>query len=228
MSHPSRDDLTAYALGALEPAEHRSVAEHSEGCERCERELRALAPAVGVLAESVEQREPPPELRERLMEVIRSEAADAEPARAERRARRRRGRGLGGFLLRPAAGLAVVALAIAAVAGYLVAGDGGDDARTVPVASTLPGAGGSLVVQGDQATLSVHGVPPPAEGVLQIWVTDGATTRPAGTLAPSADGAADAAVPQAASGADMVLVTREPRAGMSAPTSDPVLEVELN
>ena len=230
MSHPSREDLTAYVLGALDPSEEREVAAHSADCASCERELRALAPAVGILAESVEQREPPPELRERLMTVVRAEAAPA-PEGAERRpARRWRRPDLGALLLRPATGIAVVAVAVAALAGYLVAGDdGGERASTVPAAATMPGAGGSLVVQGDQATLRVHGMPPPAGGgVYQVWVADGPVTRPSATFVPGADGSANAAVPEAAGDADKVLVTREPRAGLTAPTSPAVLEVELD
>ncbi|MGA9370619.1 MAG: zf-HC2 domain-containing protein, partial [Solirubrobacterales bacterium] len=60
--HPDRDALVAYSLGALDPREAAAVEAHAPGCARCTRELEALAPAVAVLGESVEQLEPPPEL----------------------------------------------------------------------------------------------------------------------------------------------------------------------
>ena len=49
--------------------------ESIETCPRCSRELEALAPAVAVLGESVEQLEPPPELRERVLAIVREETA---------------------------------------------------------------------------------------------------------------------------------------------------------
>ena len=150
MTHPSHDDLTGYALGALDPEEERTVSRHVPDCERCSTELRErIYPAVGVLAESVPQLEPPPELRERLLEIVRAEAeVKAEPAKAGRGRRSRLGR----LVLRPAAGLAVLAVVAAGVAGYLVANDGdegGGGVSTVPVTQAGAGIGGSLVVAED-------------------------------------------------------------------------------
>src|SRR5262249_54965573 len=118
MACPSRDDLVAYALGALDPDEERAVEAHAPGCDRCARELEALAPAVAVLGESVEQLEAPPELRERVMATVHTEAqaprgAQPAPATPGRR-------GVRSFALRPAVGLAALAVAGAGVAGYLV------------------------------------------------------------------------------------------------------------
>src|SRR5687767_9349790 len=100
--HPDRDDLTAYALGALDPGEEREVARHVGDCEECTAELRHLAPAVGVLAESVEQRQAPPELRERLLATVRAEAATAAGEEPRSEGRRRAPRfSFGAFVLRP-------------------------------------------------------------------------------------------------------------------------------
>lgn len=231
MAHPSRDDLTAYALGALEPGEERDVAAHADGCERCSAELRRLAPAVGVLAESVEQREPPPELRERLMSVVGEEAAAASPARAEGAGRARERRGFGWLLLRPAAGFAAVAIAVAGVGGYLLAQDDGRGAEPKSFelsSSNLPGAGGTLVVEDDQATMQVHGMPRlPKGAVYQVWVADGEAVSPSAAFVPRDDGTATAAVPEAAQGADVVMVTREPRPGKLSPTLPTVMTAEL-
>ena len=72
--HPDRDDLVAYSLGALDPREAGAIEAHAPSCARCMRELEALAPAIAVLGESVEQMEPPPELRERVLGIVREEA----------------------------------------------------------------------------------------------------------------------------------------------------------
>ena len=106
--HPSQEDLAAYAIGGLDGREERVVAKHLDRCEECATELaEKYGPAVAVLAESVEQVEPPPELRQSLMATVRggggSGAARPGPdAPAPLRWQ--------GFLLRPAAGLAAVAL----------------------------------------------------------------------------------------------------------------------
>ena len=141
--HPTQDDLVAYSVGALDPHEEQAVAEHVAACERCESELAHLAPAVGVLAESVEQVQPPPELRERLMATVRAEAAPAETTVA---APRRSRFDLRSLFIRPAAGLAVAVVAIAALGGYLIADDGGSGSRTVPVTEAAGNATGELVV----------------------------------------------------------------------------------
>ena len=73
--HPDRDDLVAYSLEALEPGEAAAIEAHAPTCPRCSRELEALAPAVAVLGESVEQLEPPTELRERVLAIVREETA---------------------------------------------------------------------------------------------------------------------------------------------------------
>jgi anti-sigma factor ChrR (cupin superfamily) len=71
--HP-RDDLAAFALGALDRAEAVEVERHLDACERCRDELHWLAPAVDLLPSSVPQLEPPPRLRRGLMRTVRAEA----------------------------------------------------------------------------------------------------------------------------------------------------------
>jgi len=225
MACPDRDDLVGHALGALEPDREREVARHAEDCERCSRELRRLAPAVGVLAESVEQVDPPPSLRERVLGVVREEAGRPASAPSPRRGRLR------GFLWRPAAALGAIALLAAGAVGYL-AHDGGDNGRSgedFAMRSSIEGASGSLEVEGDGATLRARGMPQLAEGaVYQVWVAGGDGVRPSAAFVPHADGSATAAVPEAAAGATQVMVTKEPRAGMGAPHSAPVLSARLD
>ena len=113
--HEHRSDaLAAYLLGALEPGEAAELERHLAGCEECRTELEWLRPAVQQLPESVQRVEAPPELRGRLMEQVRSEA---ESAPAPRPARRQR---VGGWSLRPVAGLAALVLVVAALAAPIV------------------------------------------------------------------------------------------------------------
>jgi anti-sigma factor RsiW len=222
-SHPNTDDLAAFALGALNPKEQGSVAEHVDGCERCATELQdRLTPAVAVLAESVEQIEPPPSLRQNLMATVHEEAgvgAELENPRPSRERSR-----LGAFLMRPAAGLATLALVGAAIGGYVVAE--GDQAATETVAlpNSLNGAGGTLVVEGDAATLHMHDMASLDKGdVYQVWVADSSGVKPSAAFVPHEDGTATAAVPEAAGDVDQVMITRETRAGVEAPTLNQIV-----
>src|SRR5262245_23002218 len=134
MKHASKDDLVGLALGALEPRDERRVAKHARSCERCSMELRRLEPAVGALAESVEQLDPPDSLRQSLMATVHAEAS-AEPAAPGTPATPRRG--LRGFLRRPAAALGATALLVAGAVGYAVR-DQEDNAERIPVAGAGP------------------------------------------------------------------------------------------
>ena len=64
-----REDLAAYALGALEEPEAERLRAHLEGCEECRRQLRWLEPAVELLPRTVEQLEPPVRLRLSLIHI---------------------------------------------------------------------------------------------------------------------------------------------------------------
>ena len=94
--HPDRDDLVAYSLDALDPRETAEIEAHAPGCARCTRELEALVPAVAVLGESVEQLEPPPELRERVLAIVREEAEAKQAELSGSGAGRKRRRGASG------------------------------------------------------------------------------------------------------------------------------------
>jgi anti-sigma factor RsiW len=228
MSHPSPEDLTGFALEALDPEEERAVSDHLPGCARCSTELRErIYPALGVLAESVEQREPPPELRERLLEIVREEAAAASQPAAPRRRRRLR---LGPLVLRPAAALAAIAVLLAGVGGYLLRdGDDGGGASTVPVTQSPAGIGGSLVVAEESAMLSVHGMPQlPKGAVYQLWVAQGSSVRPSSSFVPDASGRGTAVVPEHLPAGSQVLVTRESGPGHQAPTSEPLLAARVD
>ncbi len=217
-----REDVAAYAIGALEPDEAAELERHLAGCEQCRRDLRWLAPAVSSLGESVERREPPASLRTELMATVREEAGRPHPA-ALREGRRR----FGGFLLRPAIGFAAVALLVAV--GLIAYSAGGGGMETVTSHST-PGSSvqATLKRTGDSGTLELTGLRQlPSKRVYQAWVQRGGRMEPSSLFAPRRDGTASAAIPRHLDGARQVLVTVEPRGGSMAPTSAPLVGVRV-
>jgi anti-sigma-K factor RskA len=224
--HPDRDELVAYSLGALDPREAGAVEAHAPSCARCTRELEALAPAVAVLGESVEQMEPPPELRERVLGIVREEAeakqAEISGERAQEEARMRRGgHGWRGLVLRPAMGLAALAILIAGIGGYLIAGNGGGGeggAQTVPVVAQQ-GIGGTLAVGDTSSMLDLHGLHElSGREVYQVWVAHGSTVKPSSNFIPNSSGRAMTAVDGHLTAGTKVMVTKEPHPGQTSPT----------
>ena len=220
--HPHRDDLVAFALGALEPAEERAIEAHTPSCARCTRELEALVPAVGVLGESVEQLEPPPELRERVLEEVRADVArSAELEAAPRRPQRRGWRGL---FMRPAiaVGLAIV---IAAVGGYVIAGNGGGGPEGQTTVAVKPGPAapeisGSLAVSDNSSTLDLNGLKQlTGNEVYQVWIAEGSNPPiPSSSFTPDRAGQAMTAVDGELKPGTNVMLTRESGPGHTTPT----------
>lgn len=217
-----RDELAAYLLGALEPGEAAELERHVAGCEECRNELRWLRPAVQMLPETVEQVEPPVELRARLMEQVRSEGgSSSEPSRGPFLQRR-----LG---VRPLVGLAALALIGAAIAGYAIRDSGsGGDATTTVVAGHAPGVTAEMVSQGDSGTLHLANLHQLPRGeVLQAWVRRGERVVSAKTLfVPNADGTATATI-EDMHGVNAVMVTVEPHGGSAQPTSEPIVTMAI-
>ena len=75
------EELDAYALGALAPADAERIAQHLSTCASCREEAAALAEIVGALPETVALREPRPTLRDRVLAAART---DLKPERARR------------------------------------------------------------------------------------------------------------------------------------------------
>ncbi len=225
--HPDRDDLVAYSLEALDAREAAAVEAHAPSCARCTRELEALVPAVAVLGESVEQMEPPPELRERVMAVVREEATRSEEPASEQPMRRER-RGWRGLVLRPAIGLAALLIVAAGIGGYLVAGNGdgggGGGETTVAVVPMSPEVGGTLAVGENTSMLDLHGLSKlSGREVYQVWVAHGSTVRPSSNFIPDSSGRAMTAVDGHLAAGTRVMVTREPHPGEPTPTTAPLL-----
>jgi anti-sigma-K factor RskA len=221
--HPDRDDLVAYSLEALDAREAAAVEAHAPTCARCTRELEALAPAVAVLGESVEQLEPPPELRKRVLAEVHADVARSAEVRDPVPPRPRR-RGWRGLLTRPAVAVGV-AIAAAAIGGYVIAGNGGGEgggAQTVPVVAEQ-GIGGTLAVGDNTSMLDLHGLHKlSGRQVYQVWVARGSNVKPSSNFIPDSSGRAMTAVDGQLTSGTKVMVTREPHPGEPAPTT-PVL-----
>ena len=224
-----QDDIGAYLLGALTELERQAFERHMAGCAECQEELERLRPAADALPGSVEQLQPPASLKASLMEVVEREAeavAERQPApsRGARSARRRFPRGR---FLRPA--LVAAGLLIALAIGVTLTQLGGDDTRTVTakVDPAMPQAGGSLRIEGDDATLRLHGMPElSGSRVYQVWLQHGERMVPARTFEVGRSGAGRVDL-RDVSDAKGVFVTREPRGGAQVPSEDPIVSVPL-
>jgi anti-sigma factor RsiW len=229
------DDLAAYLLDALTESETREMERHIAECARCQERARWLQGSVEMLPMSVEQLEPPPELRERLMQTVRAEAGATgavQPARRDRARRTGAARGWLGRLLaipRPALAVGAVMLLVAAgLTGY-VAGNGGDGGPAEIQAQVAPEAAGAeatLEVDGDRGILRVSGLPQRRNRVYEVWLARGDKVRPAGLFQVDRQGRGAAGIPSGLEDADQVMVTLEPPQGSPEPTSDPLVIAE--
>jgi anti-sigma-K factor RskA len=226
---PWQDDLAAYALGALSDDELTVFEAHLRTCERCRTELRWLEPAVDALPASIEQLEPPPGLRKRLLDTVGPEA-DRPVGRDRDRARWH----VGGLRPAFAAAATVVALIAGLAGGYALRGD--DErpavtATTTPIEPATPAiqANAALVRDGERWTLDVSDMPQPGSGdVYQVWIRHGDRVDPSVLFVPSRDERASVVLPASMATADELMVTREPSGGSNEPTSAPMLDAQLN
>lgn len=241
------DDLAAYLLDALEPAEKRALDDHLAGCETCTERLRWMAPAIDVLPATVVPRQPPPALKSRLMDVVQRESAMIESAGdPDRAARQERADGssrlrlprLGSLSLRPAlAAVGVVLLLAAGVVGYAVhdSGPSGTSQQVYAAKADKPDsiAWGKLQVEGDAGSLHVANLPVSNKGeVYQAWIQDtgsaGGAIHPSSVFVVAGDGSGDVAIPHGLSNARRVMVTREPKGGSEHPSENPLLTAEMD
>jgi anti-sigma-K factor RskA len=228
-SHDRYVELVApYLLGALDPAEREELEAHLEECKRCRHELDLLRVGVEALPVSVPQHDPPPELRERVMSVVRREAellaaagpeADRPAAGAPSGDRPRWWRPRLAAPLAAAAAVAMLALVMLA----------GDDARTIDAGQAPSGSQVRMLVHDEHATLVAEDLPAPPRGrVYQVWLKrphrDPEPTR--ALFRPGDAGTASVDLPVSVDGLEAVLVTHEPLGGSAAPTRDPVIAIE--
>jgi anti-sigma-K factor RskA len=231
------EDLAAYMLGALSAEEAEALEHHAEDCERCRSEIRWLTPAVQALPDSVERLEPPRELRTRLMSEVRADArrdgaegAASEGGPAHRVAGWLRGLGSGPMGLRPVAGVAGAVLVVAVVAGFAIGGGlGGSDGGVSTVETGDPlGVSAKMIDEGDSGTLHLANVSQlPKDRVLEAWVRRDGEVEPVEALfVPDREGHASTELPDM-DGVEVVMVTTEPTGGSEAPTSSPLVTIQV-
>ncbi len=224
--HP-RDDLAAFALGALDAEESRTVRVHLDGCEACRAELRAHEETAFAIAAAAE-RDAPTRLRDRIVER----------ARRERVPRRARSSSWLDFLRRPiplALPLALAVLLAVSLAAYGVARRDSDryasalagiaGARVVALAATgeFPGVRGSLVIPANGAApyLILDLPAAPSGKTWEAWVLRGETPLAAGIT--SDRGVTTLVLTAPLASGDGVAVTLEPSGGVDRVTGKPVL-----
>jgi len=194
MTCEHRDDAGAWVLGALPDEERARFAAHLPDCQTCRREVADLQMVADTLPLAAAQVTPPPELKERIMSVVRAEAAAtgaAEPAAPAAATApvappvepapvpkpERPGAGprpsrppwwrRWTFSLRPIPAAVAAAVLIAVGVGGGVLLSGGESARTVQaqvVVPSSPAARASLTVGDNRATLRVRDFPAPPPG----------------------------------------------------------------
>jgi len=226
------DELAAYMLGALEAGETAVFEEHLTSCRRCQERERWLRASVDVLPAAVEQLEPPPALRGRLMDVVWQEAgASQDSPRPRPSARPASGlrAWLGSFALRPATALAATVLILAAgVVGYAI-GTGGSGTTKIAATGTsaAPQTTGTLVRSGDVGVLRVANLPQRRGRVYEVWLVQNGKPLPSTLFQVNRDGTGAAGIPNGLDDSTQVMVTSEPAGGSRQPTTQPLLSARI-
>jgi anti-sigma-K factor RskA len=231
------DEAAAWVLGALDNAEAAEFVRRMEASPEVRKEVAELQEAADALPFSVVPVGPPPELRDRIMAVVESEAEllHATGARADRPYRPRTSWWRSLLRPLPVAATACVLLLAGLAAGLLIGGGGSESARTVAAQVTGGGtanATAQVEIDADHAELVVDGMRSPGAGhVYQVWyVRDGQSDPvPAGALFDvDSSGQGAAALPGGVDDVASVLVSVEPAGGSQKPTTQPVIAANLS
>jgi anti-sigma-K factor RskA len=218
MEHDAYNELTAaYALGALDPDETSAYEDHLAGCPICQDDLAALSATAVQLAMAAPPVDPPPELRERILQAARSERQNVVPLRSRRLE-----------WSRPSGRTAVAA--VAAIAACLVIGLGVwnislhnqlSDAREALRSVPINGATGSVVVgNGNRGMLVLAGLEnAPAGKTYEAWVIRDGVASPAGTF--GGGGTIAVRLMHPVRSGSVVAVTVEREGGAKQPTTKP-------
>jgi anti-sigma-K factor RskA len=232
-----RDEAAAWVLGALDNAEAAEFVRRMEDSPEIRKEVGELQEAADALPFSVPPVGPPPELRDRIMAIVESEAEllHATGARADRPPRARTPWWRSLLRPLPLAATACVLLLAGVAAGLLIGGVGSESVRTVAAQVTGGGtanASAQVEIDADHAELVVDGMQSPGAGhVYQVWyVHEGQSDPvPAGALFDvDSAGQGVAALPGGVDDVTSVLVSVEPAGGSEKPTTQPVIAASLS
>jgi anti-sigma-K factor RskA len=227
----AEDLLGAYALDALPDDETRRMDEHLQSCTEHAAAAAELSKTQALLALAVDDAQPSPELRSRIMQdVERGPIEDRSPSRPGMDATRIRPAGRRPrWTLRPIHGAIAAAIALSlglgGVFGYLLSQAGQPIAYSFQgAASSAPGATARLVYFKDrkQAVLTVSGLPRLATGhVYEIWLIKGGVPVDEG-IGTGPDGKLGIQLSADLSQFDQLAITIEP-GEQQLPTTTPVL-----
>jgi anti-sigma-K factor RskA len=210
MAQPEIHDLAAaYALDALDPEDRWTYERHLDTCQRCREDVVRLRESAEELAYAAAGAEPRPELRDRILAAARAEPRTATVVPLRRR------------WVFPATAVAAVAAACAAIGLGLWANSLRDGPSQRVVAME---GGGSLVIEGDQATLVACVDEPPAGKAYEAWVIEGDSPRPAGLFS---GGCQHVSLEEPVETGNIVAVTLENAQGAEQPTSDILMSANV-
>ena len=233
--HEQVDELiAAYSLGAVDDAEAALVRRHLPDCPECQDTLLRMTEVVAVLPLSLEEVEPPAELRERIL--ARVAGAPASPGEAGAMAPT-----IGKLLVLrrvPSwAPLAAAAVLLAAMFGWnisLQTRSTGTPAPTTQQASlvdTSHSAVGNVTYMKDQqlAFVNFRSLTAPAAGTTyELWVIPrGGKPQASGVFLPNPDGSAVLVLNRSINHGDVVAVTEEAPGGVDQPTGAPVITAHI-
>jgi anti-sigma-K factor RskA len=232
----AEDLLGAHALDALTPQEARDVQEHLRGCAEHRQTAQELAQTVSLLALAVDEREPAPDLRDRIMASIQSPSPDPvqKPAPGPVVVPIRRVPRLPRWAPRPAwaavaAGVLLI-LGIGTYAGYRLGKESSQAVAYRFAGNALaPGARANLVYLRDkhQAVLAVSGLQPlPSGQVYEMWLVKNSGQAVDQGVATAPDGRITAQMAADLSQFKQFAITIE-SGERPAPTTPPVLAGSL-
>jgi anti-sigma-K factor RskA len=215
MTDDAHSLVALYALNTLDETEERNFEEHLALCERCREELAALRESAAALAYSVPAAQPPPELKERILDQARSERPNVVPLQGRRNW---------------TAPLGIAAAAAAAVAvglgvwGATRSTNADAFARVLgkPGARVLNmgGSGAVAVAPDGEAALALRVGHAPAGKTYEAWVIQGKTARRAG-LFPGGGDVSVVKLQRPVPKGSIVAVTVERAGGVEQPTQKP-------
>ncbi len=239
--------LSAYALDSLDESEKQRVAQHLRSCSDCRRIAAQYEDLVGILALSLPQSEPPPELRRRVLSAV---AAQPHPSQHKlssfdwgQRFQAAFGRLSPGWAL---AGLIIILLLTLSnlllwqqtteLQSQLASQSAALQSalRAAPLSGTenAPNAVGTLVISltGEYGVLVVDGLPPlDPDHQYQLWLIVDGQRASGGVFSVNNEGYGALYVksPAPLSSYQALGVTVEPVGGSPGPTGAKVLGGEL-
>ncbi|HEV3234531.1 MAG TPA: anti-sigma factor [Candidatus Dormibacteraeota bacterium] len=222
----------AYALDAVTPLEAAAIREHLETCAGCRADVAQMVEVARALPLSVEATPPPAGLKQRILDAIAEDPADAAivslpgsmgaPEQTPRRS----------FWSSRAWPVLAAAALVAAVS---VAGYAYNLQQAQPRVYTLhstaaPTATGQLTYfpREHAAYLTLDKMPTAAAGrTYQMWLIRNGKPESVGTMQPDAAGEADVTLNKDLGGYQQFAVTDEPDGGSAQPTGAQVLSQGL-